>query len=476
MATFARAGTIETRRTSGTITGAAWAEALRAILPPFVLTRLLFLAITLTASWWSGFVHLPQAALTLHENPIGDRWYRWDAIWYMRVATDGYRTVAYANHHLNLAFFPLYPLLLHTWLAFWPFSRVAAALLLANLCHLAASYLLFLLVRLDYGPVRARRVVWLLALFPTSLFLFAGYSESLFLLCLIGCCYAARMRRWLLAALCAALAAATRPLGIILVGPLLIGWYQVQPGALSFAALLAPLRELAGRPFPRAPGSAFGPLRHRPSRDPLSGPQGDPPPVSPDAAVAVSRASMGGAPDRVRPGRGAPHLRALALASAVAAGLLAYAAYLWVRFGSPLAFSASQRSWHRTWAWPWQTFGAALSRPFLHLSHPTADELHAALDTAWGVVFLALTVYAVRRLPPTYVAFLCLFWAMILATPALLDGVPDPLISLPRFLLTAFPLLIVLAATSRRALVAGALFLPLLVLNTAIFVSGGWVA
>ena len=480
MATLAGTGTVGTGRTSGTIAAAARVEALRAILPPFVLTRLLFLALTFAASWWSGFAHLPQAALTLHENPLSDRWYRWDAIWYMRVATDGYRTVAYANHHLNLAFFPLFPLLLHTWLAFWPFSRVAAALLLANLCHLAASYLLFMLVRLDYGPAHARRVVWLLALFPTSLFLFAGYSESLFLLCLVGCCYAVRAHRWWPAALWGGLAAATRPLGVILVGPLLIGWYQAQPGAWSFAALAALLRERAGRVPHRAFGFAARLLRRRAPAEAASMPQvglrKDPAPASHDTALVPLRAPRESAPHHERLGRAALLRAPLALAATVSGGLLAYAGYLWARFGNPLAFSASQRSWHRTWAWPWQTFGAALSRPFLHLSHPSADELHAALDTTWGVVFLALTLYAVRRLPPIYVAFLCLFWAMVLATPALLDGVPDPLISLPRFLLTAFPLLIVLGATPRRALVAGALSLPLLVLNTAIFVSGGWVA
>ena len=472
MATLARAGTIGPARMAGTGAAAARSETLRAVLPAFALTRMLFLVITLTASWWSGFAHLPQAALTAHENPLSDRWYRWDAIWYMRVATDGYRTVAYANHHVNMAFFPLYPLLLHAWLSIWPWSRVVAALLLANLCSLVASYQLFRLVRLDYGPAHARRVVWLLALFPTSLFLFAGYSESLFLLCLVGCCYAVRTQRWWHAAFWGGFAAATRPLGIILVGPLVIGWYEFQPGALSPNVLAALLRKRAGLLLRRIPGMAD-----------WSWPRRLPPALRTDPTRAPSSTARIGqylpnekSSTPAWQARGGTLGAPLALIAALSAGLVAYAGYLWARFGNPLAFSASQRSWHRTWAWPWQTFGAALTRPFLHPSHPSADELHAALDTGWGVVFLTITVYAVRRLPPTYVAFLWLFWAMVLATPALLDGVPDPLISLPRFLLTAFPLLIVLAATRRRALIVGALFVPLLVLNTAIFVSGGWVA
>ena len=480
MAILVRAGAIGPAHMAGTVAAAARSEALRAVLPAFALTRMFFLVITLTASWWSGFAHLPQAALTAHENPLSDRWYRWDAIWYIRVATDGYRTMAYANHHVNLAFFPLYPLLLHAWLSIWPWSRVVAALLLANLCHLVASYLLFKLVRLDYGPAHARRVVWLLALFPTSLFLFAGYSEALFLLCLVGCCYAVRTQRWWHAAICGGLAAATRPLGIILVGPLLIGWYEVQPGALSPSVLVALLRERVGLLLRRIPGMADWSRLRWSTPAPASSPRPafrvDPVTAPSGTAWVVPYPPIEGAPIPARQARGAPLRAPLALIAVLSTGLLGYACYLWVRFGNPLAFSASQRSWHRTWAWPWQTFGAALTRPFLHPSHPSADELHAALDTGWGVVFLTLTVYAARHLPSAYVAFLWLFWAMVLATPALLDGVPDPLISLPRFLLTAFPLLIVLAATPRRALIAGTLFLPLLGLNTAIFVSGGWVA
>ena len=260
----------------------------------------------------------------------------------------------------------------------------------------------------------------------------------------------------------------------------MIGWYEVQTGALSPSVLATLLRERAGLLLRRIPGMAGWSRPRRsplaPASSPLSACHGDPIIAPFGTAWLVPYPPIEGAPIPVRHARSGTLCAPLALTAALSTGLLAYGCYLWVRFGNPLAFSASQRSWHRTWAWPWQTFGAALTRPFLHLSHPSADELHAALDTAWGVVFLTLTVYALRRLPPTYVAFLCLFWAMVLATPALLDGVPDPLISLPRFLLTAFPLLIVLAATRRSALIAGTLFLPLLVLNTVIFVNGGWVA
>jgi hypothetical protein len=64
----------------------------------------------------------------------------------------------------------------------------------------------------------------------------------------------------------------------------------------------------------------------------------------------------------------------------------------------------------------------------------------------------------------------------VLSTPALLDGVPSPLISVPRFLATAFPLIIFLAGTKRRFTGFCILAVPFLIVNTVIFLSGGWVA
>lgn len=398
------------------------------VLAPFLASRALFAVITITASWWIAAFHLPQAAPAIHDGIFGRYWYRWDAVWYMRVATDGYRTVPYAHGHLNLAFFPLYPLLLHGWMAVWPWSRAIGAMLVANLCHIAASYYLYRLVAIDHGRDWARRVVWLLAFFPTGLFLSAGYSEAVFLLCLVRTFHALRLQRWWRAGLWGALATLTRPLGIIVIAPFLVSWYQEVGAAWTI-------------PWARATWRAQGGSRAR------------------------------NALRRIR------HQMATLIAVAlIPVGLLIYMAYLWARFGDPLAFNGSQRSWHRAWTWPWHALEAAITRPLAHFPQLTPDQVHALLDTAWAIVFLAITLRAARTMPRVYRVFVWLFWAVTLSTPAILDGVPDPLISLPRFLLMAFPLLIFLAATPRRARIAAALSIPLLIVNTAIFVSGGWVA
>ena len=56
-------------------------------------------------------------------------------------------------------------------------------------------------------------------LFPTGFFLVGGYPHGLFLLLAVGSMYAMRRRRWWLAGLLAALAGATRQVGVLLAAP-----------------------------------------------------------------------------------------------------------------------------------------------------------------------------------------------------------------------------------------------------------------
>ena len=117
-------------------------------------------------------------------------------------------------------------------------ASVIAAMLIANVCYVGASYYLYRLVALDHGRAWSVRVIWLLAFFSTSLFLFQGYSEGLFLLCLVLCFYQLRLHHWWRAACWGALATATRPLGIIVIVPFLIYWYQVYGSALPVLSSL----------------------------------------------------------------------------------------------------------------------------------------------------------------------------------------------------------------------------------------------
>ncbi|MGI9172268.1 MAG: hypothetical protein ACR2F0_03025, partial [Chthoniobacterales bacterium] len=76
--------------------------------------------------------------------------------------------------------------------------------------------------RLEFDEETARRAVLYLLIFPTTLFLSAVYSESVFLLCVIGSFYHARRRQWWWAGMLGLLATLSRPPGIMIFLGLLV--------------------------------------------------------------------------------------------------------------------------------------------------------------------------------------------------------------------------------------------------------------
>jgi hypothetical protein len=144
-------------------------------------------------------------------------WERADAQWYLRIASQGYR-----DDDGSGAFFPLYPLLTRVVGVLTGGHWLLAAYLVSNLAVLVALVLLFRLTALEMSEAHARRVVVYACVFPTGFFLFAPYTESLFLALSVGCLYAARRRVWWLAAVLGVLAAATRSPGFLLAPALLV--------------------------------------------------------------------------------------------------------------------------------------------------------------------------------------------------------------------------------------------------------------
>jgi hypothetical protein len=81
---------------------------------------------------------------------------------------------------------------------------------------------LYRLVARDVDPVTARRTMVVLSIFPSAFFLFAPFTEALFLALAVWTMVAARERRWILAGVVGLLAALTRIQGVFLVFP--VGW------------------------------------------------------------------------------------------------------------------------------------------------------------------------------------------------------------------------------------------------------------
>jgi hypothetical protein len=152
---------------------------------------------------------------------------RFDALWFLRIATGGYRGRVADEVDGSAAFFPGYPLAIRAVSPLVGGHPLAAALLISNASLVGALLLLYFLTRTELSEDHARRSVLYAAVFPSAFFFLAPYSESLFFLLAIGTLWAARRHRWLLAAGLGALAALTRNVGLLLTIPLAVeGWLQ----------------------------------------------------------------------------------------------------------------------------------------------------------------------------------------------------------------------------------------------------------
>ena len=146
---------------------------------------------------------------------VGTSFERWDGLWFLRIAEDGY-----AENDGSAAFFPLYPTIVGGLSTLIGGHPLAAALIVSNAAFLAALVVVYLLTLVEFDHDTARRTTLYLAVWPTAFFFLAPYSESLFLLLAAGAVLCARLKRWWAAAALGALTAATRSVGIVLVAVL----------------------------------------------------------------------------------------------------------------------------------------------------------------------------------------------------------------------------------------------------------------
>lgn len=378
----------------------AWREAWGALWT----SRLVVWAAGLLGVLWLGRVpgteRFDPAQLTTPYGPFGDLLVapaaRWDAVWYLTIAHDGYGS---PGDHPQAAFYPLYPLLMRIvgWLVGSP---LLAGILISLVCLLAALVLLHRLATIELGARDARGTVLLVAFFPTALFLSAVYSESLFLLLSVGAFLAARQGRWAWAGALGALAALTRNSGVLLLVPLLL-LFLYGPRA-DRATVPAADPALAGRR-----------VRWRP-RHPLT-----------------------------------PQALWLAL---VPAGLALYLGWCWLALDDPLAPFGAQQLWLRHF----EPLGAATGgveaawlglRQLVHgapepryFTENGGDPFEVAGQSLMLLGFLVFALVALvgvlRRLPIAYGAYVAVALAIALSYPV--DA--QPLISLPRYLVVLFPL------------------------------------
>jgi hypothetical protein len=143
-------------------------------------------------------------------------WQRADGCMYEMIAGSGYPPGALAR----FAFFPLYPLLLRLVSPLLAGNLTLTGMVLSGLAYIAAATGLYRLASRDFDPAVARRAVLYMSAFPSAFFLFAGFTEALFVALSVWALYAARRRWWAWAGLLGLLAALTRTQGVFLALPL----------------------------------------------------------------------------------------------------------------------------------------------------------------------------------------------------------------------------------------------------------------
>jgi Mannosyltransferase (PIG-V) len=358
---------------------------------------------------------------------------RWDAAWYLVIAHYGYRPELGAFTASRSAFFPLYPLGVHLLTGLGP-SPVVAGVTFSVLALAIGLYGLHRLTALEIdrlqqmetddmrrlrGRVRAEEVarlaVLLTALAPMAFYFSAIYSESLYLALSVGVFLYARRGRWVIATTLAALAGATRSSGVVLMLPLVL-LYLYGPRADRMPDRPPPTRGANARKLLDF-GSLYAALRPR---------------------YALRRDATW-----------------LAL---VPLGLVIYMAYLALAGGDALAPFHAEGMWNRHFAAPysgvWDGARAAfeglrqlLSFQRHHLYYPAAggspfiDAGHNLLLFVFLLGAIPALLGALRLLPLAY----GLYVFAALAVPLSYPVAPQPLMSLPRFLVVLFPLNIWLA-------------------------------
>lgn len=341
-------------------------------------------------------------------------WHHWDVLWYIHLADHGY-TWQGPTIQSDVAFFPLYPLAMHFLAYSTPLSAYTAGLLIANLSFAAALYLFHRLLVRDFDPMVAERTVTYLGLFPASLFFFTAYSESLYLLCCVGCMYGLRLRRWWVAGFCGMAAVLTRSLGLVLIVPFaveIVDYWRSRPE--SWRVRYMPLAALAMLPGALLCFMVYLQLRF-----------GD--------ALLFARTQAAWQRTLAVPWQG-PLLD------------IAHISNL------PGIVSVHTRG---------------------------ALQALSLLDLFFLLLFLLLLSLSVCWLPRAYTAYAGAVMLAILINPAGGRGQPLALLSLSRFEVTLFPPFIVLGILGRARgvdrIVLG-LSLSLLALFTIVFVRGRWIA
>jgi hypothetical protein len=350
------------------IMAASFNLTVRDVATTFVVTRIAIIVVAEIAAVVVG--QRPGIHYAASANPALAVWGRWDAEHYIRIATDGYSGT-------EMAFFPLYPLLIRA-IGALTGNHLIAGLLISNVASFFGLLFFYKLVEHEYNRTVAHRATFYISIFPTAVFFSAVYSESLFFALTVASFYYIRERKWIRAGILGFFASLTRVEGVLVAVPFLIEWLTVV--FTNGPSLSASLRRTIGEPVLRI-------------GRPLAG---------------------------------------LAL---IPLGLLSYMAYLWVLRGDPLYFSKVQAHWGRHLALPWES--VTHSFKVMTQSHLPITIANSTLEVAFTVLMLGVLGAGFWRLRPSYSVYMALSILIPMSTSSLMSMPRFALVLFPMFVVLA---------------------------------------
>lgn len=353
-------------------------------------------------------------------------WYSWgnfDGVHYHRIFSDGYLNSASIQ-----AFFPGYPLVARLFAPFFD-SPFVALMFTSHLFLLALAFICYWFVKNVYSSRIAAKSFVVMLLFPTSFYLGAAYSESLFMSAIILAFAMAWKGKYVWSSLSAGVASATRIVGIFATPALIID------------SVLATHK-----------------LRNKTPHQQL---------------LSLLKFKLSDWRKYLL-----SHWKTVFILSFSAAGLIAYMTFLLINFDDPLLFLHVQSS-----------FGAGRSENLILLPQVLWRQVKilttVQIDWRWFVYLedLVFTLGALALLAFGYFKSkkLQLSWIIFSIGALLLPPLTGILSSMPRYVLVIFPLYLLIAEwlDSRSKVVQIVYFAVsalVLILNTMLFIQGHWVA
>jgi Gpi18-like mannosyltransferase len=163
---------------------------------------------------------IPELPKGLNETKFFDLvdFIKFDTYPYLNIATNGYDKIQINESHTaaNWVFFPLYPLLIYLVNLVFSVHPAIIGMILSNLFLIAALiYIYGIANQRGLSDKQAGMVLFLILIYPSSVFFSVPYTESLFLLLSAASIYHAGNKQYALAFLAASLSTVTRVPGFI---------------------------------------------------------------------------------------------------------------------------------------------------------------------------------------------------------------------------------------------------------------------